>query len=34
MTLATIANLGASIMFGIDTIIYDANRQVTLNLKQ
>ena len=30
---ATIAHLGASIMFG-DTIIYDAERQVTLNLKQ
>ena len=30
---ATIAHLGASIMFG-DTIIYDAQRQVTLNLKQ
>ena len=31
--LATIAHLGASNMFG-DTIIYDAQRQVTLNLKQ
>ena len=30
---ATIAHLGASIMFG-DTIIYDARRQVILNLKQ
>ena len=30
---ATIAHLGASIMFG-DTIIDDAQRQVTLNLKQ
>ena len=30
---ATIAHLGASIMFG-DTIIYDAQRQETLNLKQ
>ena len=30
---ATIAHLGASIMFG-DTIIYEAQRQVTLNLKQ
>ena len=30
---ATIAHLGASIMFG-DVIIYDAQRQVTLNLKQ
>ena len=30
---ATIAHLGASIMFG-DTLIYDAQRQVTLNLKQ
>ena len=30
---ATIAHLGASIMFG-DSIIYDAQRQVTLNLKQ
>ena len=30
---ATIAHHGASIMFG-DTIIYDAQRQVTLNLKQ
>ena len=30
---ATIAHLGASIMFG-DTSIYDAQRQVTLNLKQ
>ena len=29
----TIAHLGASIMFG-DTLIYDAQRQVTLNLKQ
>ena len=29
---ATIAHLGASIMFG-DTIIDDAQRQVTLNLK-
>ena len=28
-----IAHLGASIMFG-DTIIYDAQMQVTLNLKQ
>ena len=30
---ATIAHMGASIMFG-DTIIDDAQRQVTLNLKQ
>ena len=30
---AMIAHHGASIMFG-DTIIYDAQRQVTLNLKQ
>ena len=30
---ATIAHNEASIMFG-DTIIYDAQRQVTLNLKQ
>ena len=30
---ATIPHLGASIMFG-DTMIYDAQRQVTLNLKQ
>ena len=30
---AMIAHLVASIMFG-DTIIYDAQRQVTLNLKQ
>ena len=30
---ATIAHHRASIMFG-DTIIYDAQRQVTLNLKQ
>ena len=30
---ATIAHLGTSIMFG-DTLIYDAQRQVTLNLKQ
>ena len=30
---ATIAHLGATIMFG-DTIIDDAQRQVTLNLKQ
>ena len=30
---ATIAHLGASIMFG-EAIIYDAQRQVTLNLKQ
>ena len=30
---ATIAHLGASIMFG-GTIIYDAQRQDTLNLKQ
>ena len=30
---ATIAHLGASIMFG-DTIIDDAQMQVTLNLKQ
>ena len=30
---APIAHLGASIMFR-DTIIYDAQRQVTLNLKQ
>ena len=30
---ATIAHHGASIMFG-DTIIYDAQRQITLNLKQ
>ena len=30
---ATIAHHGASIMFG-DTIIYDAQRQVTRNLKQ
>ena len=29
----TIAHHGASIMFG-DTIIYDAQRQITLNLKQ
>ena len=29
----TIAHLGAMLMFG-DTIIYDAQRQVTLNLKQ
>ena len=29
----TISNQGASIMFD-DTIIYDAQRQVTLNLKQ
>ena len=29
----TIAYLGASIMFG-DTLIYDAQRQVSLNLKQ
>ena len=28
-----IAHLGASIMFG-DTIVYDAKRQVALNLKQ
>ena len=30
---ATIAHHGASIMFG-DSIIYEAQRQVTLNLKQ
>ena len=30
---ATIAHHGASIMFG-DTIICDAQRQITLNLKQ
>ena len=30
---ATISHLGASIMFG-DTIKYDAQRQVTLNLKE
>ena len=30
---ATITHLGASIMFR-DTLIYDAQRQVTLNLKQ
>ena len=30
---ATIAHHGASIMFG-DTIIYDAQRQITLKLKQ
>ena len=30
---ATIAHLGASIMLG-DTIIYGAQRQVTLSLKQ
>ena len=30
---ATIAHLGASIMFG-DTIMDDAQRQVTMNLKQ
>ena len=30
---ATIAHHGASIIFG-DTIIYDAQRQMTLNLKQ
>ena len=30
---ATIAHHGACIMFG-DTIIYDAQRQITLNLKQ
>ena len=30
---ATIGHLGASIMFG-DTIIDDAQKQVTLNLKQ
>ena len=30
---ATIAHLGASIMFG-DTLIYDDQRQVTLNFKQ
>ena len=30
---ATISHHGASIMFG-DTIIYDAQRQITLNLKQ
>ena len=30
---ATITHLRASIMFG-DTIIYDALRQITLNLKQ
>ena len=30
---ATIAHHAASIMFG-DTIIYDAQRQITLNLKQ
>ena len=30
---ATIAHLRASIMFG-DTIIYNALRQITLNLKQ
>ena len=29
----TIVHLGASIMYG-DTLIYDAQRQVTLNLKQ
>ena len=29
----TITHLGASIMFG-DILIYDAQRQVTLNLKQ
>ena len=30
---ATIAHHGASIIFG-DTIIYDAQKQITLNLKQ
>ena len=30
---ATIAHHGASIMF-VDTIIYDAQRRITLNLKQ
>ena len=30
---ATIAHLGASIMF-VDSLIYYAQRQVTLNLKQ
>ena len=30
---ATLAHHGASIMFG-DTIIYDAQRQITLNLKK
>ena len=30
---ATIAHLGASIKFG-DALIYDAQRQVALNLKQ
>ena len=30
---ATIPHHGASIMF-VDTIIYDAQRQITLNLKQ
>ena len=30
---ATIAHLGASIMFG-DILTYDAQMQVTLNLKQ
>ena len=30
---ATMAHHGASIMFG-DTIIYDAQRQITLNWKQ
>ena len=30
---ATTAHHGASIMFG-DTIIYDVQRQITLNLKQ
>ena len=30
---ATIGHHGASIMFG-DTRIYDAQRQITLNLKQ
>ena len=30
---STIAHHGASIMFG-DTIIYDVQRQITLNLKQ
>ena len=30
---ATVAHLGASIMFG-DTIMDDAQRQVTMNLKQ
>ena len=30
---ATIAHHGASIMFG-DTISYDAQKQITLNLKQ